>query len=449
MRADHNPRVIPLRDMWGALAVALGMRLLCIALFAYSESGGDMDYYDAVARNILEHKTASVSAVAPFIPTTYRPPLFPAFVALVRFGFGDHHFALQIVQSLLGTAAVAFVAQGAATINRRLGRGTLWALALSPYEAVYAGALLSEALTGFFLAAALACPLVLRTPRRWLLCGAFFGLAALTRDIYMLLIPGYAVYAAVWLLRGNRRATRGRAAVAILVAGIAVIAPWTTRNYVHTHAFVPIARSVLARSLWQGTWVVDRAHVQLDEQHHQVQYPPWAFALPGEREAYEHAVTLEEGPRDREYIAMFKRRWREMPGHSALAYIEHAPYIWVGTSRFEIFTFRSSMLQRGRPLNTAVKAVLYGANYAIVLVGFGGMVLALRRWNRRMLWFTLPALYLVAVFLPLDVLEPRYTEPIFSTVVVMALYALRAFRIFVRRRRGRPRAKPQTVPASA
>jgi 4-amino-4-deoxy-L-arabinose transferase-like glycosyltransferase len=99
---------------------------------------GDSSWCGNVAKNLAENHAFSNVTEPPFAPMIYRPPLYPSFVAAIRLVAGDSVLPLQLIQCLLGTAAVGLMATSAACISKKLGRIALWVLALSPFDAVYA-----------------------------------------------------------------------------------------------------------------------------------------------------------------------------------------------------------------------------------------------------------------------------------------------------------------------
>jgi hypothetical protein len=436
---------------WRQLAVpfasALALRFAMLVLVAHQDHGGDMDWYKLVADNILHHGTFSDDAAAPYMPSLYRPPLYPAFVALMRLVGAEHFAVLQIAQSLLGALLVVVLGSAVGTFSKRHGRMTMWLVALSPFEAVYCGAMLSETLATFFLVTGIAAPLLLRDPWRWGASGALLALAALTRDVFMLFIPAFAVVAVVVL-----GAPRRRALPIVLFAALTIL-PWTCRNYSVTHAIVPISRSSFAHSLFIGTWVRDTSHLPGGRLARPEEMPPFAWKLAGERELYDewgwYTEKAERLPRERDhvYMQMFERRLANDPGGVIASWIRRAPYVWVGTTRFDLFEFRSPLLARGTTLNRVVKLFLFALNGAAIALGMIGVVLAVRRGSRRYLLFALPVVYTLAVLTPLGVVEPRYTQPVLPCLIVMACLTLRVARVAWLRRASRRR--PATTISSA
>ena len=425
------------------LGCTFAMRMLMLALVAYNTSGGDMPWYSNAADNILEHGTFSDVMTAPYPPTVFRPPLYPALIALVRAALGRSVLVLQLVQCLLGTAGVAILGSAVGTVSKRHGRLALWALALSPFDAVYGGAMLSEALVSFFLVAGISAPVLGRGWSRWVLSGVLLGFAALTRDVYMLLIPGLALAASVLLVVDKSWKHRAAVGLLVLAGGVASIAPWTARNYVVLQQFVPISRSSFAHSLYIGTWVRGTSHLAPNGDLGEPEdFPSYAWKLHGEREEYTRwswRKPNNEVDRDRVYIQMFKRRVGADPAGVALAYLRRAPYVWVGTTRFDLFDFRPKLLSRGTKAYLAAKLALFGLNVAGVAAGIIGVALALWKRKWRLLWFGLPVPYTIAILAPLGVIEPRYTQPVYASLLVMACLTMRYVDVGWRRFRQRRR----------
>ncbi|MGE3841501.1 MAG: ArnT family glycosyltransferase [Vicinamibacterales bacterium] len=182
-----------------------------------------------------------------------RAPFYPAFIAAIAWltqASTDQlpasvPRALQIVQSLLGSATIALGSLIAREFaGRRVGVMAAWLLALYPpliWTCAYA---LSEAL--YTPLALLATWLVSASldrrdaaavptnvaPIAW--AGAVLGVAALTRPAALVFVALASAGLLVW-----RRAWAH--AIVLPVVALLVIAPWTIRNYAVHHRFVAIA----------------------------------------------------------------------------------------------------------------------------------------------------------------------------------------------------------------
>ena len=228
-------------------AAAFGLRL-AYALFDFPVPPQDTADYDEIARNVLAGDGfVSRENWFGYEMRSWRPPLYPLFLALVYAVWGYSHLAVKVVQALVGAGTVVLVW----ALVRRLQpdaaplAGVL-ALVYGPLVAICAE-VMSETLFCFWIVLA-AWALVAAEGRRHylLLAGAAIGLAALTRPVGLLWLPAFAAVA-VW--RGRGAGLRQCAWVA--VALVAVIAPWSARNAQVHGAWVPISTHggfILARS---------------------------------------------------------------------------------------------------------------------------------------------------------------------------------------------------------
>ncbi len=190
-----------------------------------------------------------------------RAPGYPLFLAAV--GVPDHDVAssplrIKIAQSVLGAVVVWLIGLIA---GRALGgRGAIAAAAIAalyPPLVWMCAYVLSETL---FSLAALGAVFVLdgamqraRTHRAGgagvLVAGLLAGAAALVRPVMLFFLP----LALLWVLRRRRPAL----AIAFLVAALAVILPWTARNYRVYDRFVLVA-SEGGVTFWTGNHPLSR-----------------------------------------------------------------------------------------------------------------------------------------------------------------------------------------------
>jgi 4-amino-4-deoxy-L-arabinose transferase-like glycosyltransferase len=178
-------------------------------------------------------------------PTAFRPPAYPIFVAgvyeltgTVNAPVADRNRAARLANALVGTAIVALIGLIALQLWGR--REALVALALA---AIYVPLILvgqsvmSEPLFALCMLISLSAALKLRgSPHRYrwaILAGLFAGLAILGRANAIVLLAPLAF--AAW-----KRPGLGPP-VALLVAAALTVAPWTVRNAVTLHAFVPVS----------------------------------------------------------------------------------------------------------------------------------------------------------------------------------------------------------------
>src|SRR5262245_1251896 len=171
--------------------------------------------YLSLARNLL---TTGMFSADGIVPSTYRPPLYPALLALVHSVGAPMIAGTLVLQCALGAATLPFVHDLVRPFAGRRGAAfTIFALAMAPMTTRYASLVLTETL--FVL-------LIVVGSWAWsrshsMMAGTAFGLATLTRALLWPFIIVLALY--------GLAARRGSL---IRMAGIAlvVVSPWLMRN---------------------------------------------------------------------------------------------------------------------------------------------------------------------------------------------------------------------------
>jgi 4-amino-4-deoxy-L-arabinose transferase-like glycosyltransferase len=201
---------------------------------------------------------------------SYRPPLYPALLAgifaaaswagipepAVRSLAGDHGLTdldvARFVQVVLSTLSVWLVYMlGATLFGSRTGLTAAALFAFYPDFVGFSHLLWSETVfVTLLLSAAVLLFRGLRSGRILSLGGAgvCMGLAALTREIGLTLLP----WILVWIVAVGAATWRQglRAAVVVLLTAAVTIAPWTLRNAVKHRAFVPVTAIHGIALLW-------------------------------------------------------------------------------------------------------------------------------------------------------------------------------------------------------
>jgi len=217
---------------------AVMVRLVFASIAPYES--GDWVLYKNVALNILDGCGVAVTAQTSTGCTPHfggnQLPLFPGFVAGVWLVFGESDGAVRIVQSFIAAAAVAYLARAVlVTFRTRLAMVMAGALmAISPVQAYWAGALLTEALaiatTGWVTAELLLSYAAGRI--RVVPVGVAIAVATWMRmDAVLLLIPmAFTGWYLAWQITGPslRRALRDIIMVVLIVATPCIM--WSVRN---------------------------------------------------------------------------------------------------------------------------------------------------------------------------------------------------------------------------
>jgi hypothetical protein len=280
-----SPKTFPLR----IFLVALILRLVPVVVMRDMGIGlDDMYQYDMLARSIATgngyrwYAETDLPTVLPYLQldlksidydprgvlTSFRPPLYPAFLALVYSVFGagaQRFFIARLVQTVLAASMVPLtyaLARRFFTGKESAARISAWVVALYPMLVIYP---LSLATENLFFVLVLSSVLTLLKAKeslevpvahnlnlksfmarsRWfILAGILLGLTCLTRSVAQI----FAVFAVVWvwfLLKERRQA------LVVLLMAVLVITPWIVRNSVLYGKFTGI-ESAIGYDLYLG-----------------------------------------------------------------------------------------------------------------------------------------------------------------------------------------------------
>ncbi len=185
----------------------------------------DSDDYLRMGRSLAEHGT--------YTRQTLRPPGYPTLIAAVELVFGRSLVPLRVVESVLGAAAIALLARlGAGLFGRRAGIVTGLLGALHPLLAFMPSTGFAENTSVVLMVLTLAAGFAaMRRPGlgRWAITGALIGVGTLTRANVFMFFPGFALGAAIGLVRAGRPwlLPLGVALLAMILS----VAPWVARNH--------------------------------------------------------------------------------------------------------------------------------------------------------------------------------------------------------------------------
>lgn len=200
----------------------------------------DERHYAQLAENLA---AGNGFALAANLPTSMRPPVYPAFVAAIWSvaGVGNKQAvrAVQLVLALLSSWLVYLI--GVRAFNKEVAAYAAAALWLYPTLLFFNFLLLTETLfTLLLLAFVLSTIIVVEKPTAWagIWCGVALGLAALTRSV---LWPAPAVLCPLLavMLRREPRA-RFLIPIAVLLGYAATVGPWAVRNTRLQHTFTAV-----------------------------------------------------------------------------------------------------------------------------------------------------------------------------------------------------------------
>lgn len=405
-REGRGAAALARRNWWlcllALLVLAFAVRCYAVAFHAAEPVADAADYQRLAAglANGLGYADASG------LPTAWRPPGYPFFLAAIYTIFGVSVTAAAYVQAALGALSVLLLAVFCSLVaGRREG------LVAGALAAVYPGffwlprLLLSENLSLPLTLASLCAALMLVRTRdlKWAAAlGLLSGAGALVRGANL----AVAFLLIAWVLFCEWKRTRAewrKAAAALLLFGaglLVVLLPWTARNYNVFRRLVPIATQD-GLTFYASYWPPEKNGRLI-----------WG-ALPGEEDP-----AVVEAQRAGDEVAVSKRlqavaleRLRAQPGYffrvipSKLISLA-APFDW------ETFPHAPGQSRSPNPV------------YALVLIPamLGVLVLRRRRAEWRGLLWVVPAAVLVQAVIFYG--SPRFRLPAETSALAWAAVAL-------------------------
>jgi 4-amino-4-deoxy-L-arabinose transferase-like glycosyltransferase len=345
-------------------------------------------------------------------PTAWLTPVYPWIVAIVYRIFGihtPHAFYAAVLLNIIFSAAtcVPIYLIGKKIMGQGVASGAAWLWAifpnaiLIPYEWIW-----DTSLSALLMATILWATFELAESSRWrdwILYGALWGFALMTNPALGSVLPvllGWAVYRRV-------REHKFSLSRPVLALGIAVVCciPWTVRNYLAFHKFVPL-RSNFALELWVGN------NDSYDE-NSQVVPPP----DPAREELHEYIHVGE--------TAFMAGKWRAAtlfirthPRLEATLWGRRFVAIWIGAE---------DPVQAFRDAETSLVRIALISNFLATIGTFAGIAMLI--WRRSIYIFPLAAIPIVyPVVYYATHASLRYRHPI--DPVLLILFAVGVAGIF-------------------
>ncbi len=435
-----------------ALVVALGLRVAFVETTSY-RAVNDAGTYNRFAASIASDGDYTTGSNGPGTgaggsrgPTAYFPPGYPYALALADLIDGHssgHRAALpgeRLENAALGTVTVGLVGLVAFEM---CGTGpALAALGLAAVDPVLielSGVLVAENLLVVLELLAVWTGLRARgspRPWRWIgAAGALTGLATLTHENAVVMVLPLAVAAVVAVRRGTRPDAghhtpamlsfgaqrppggmrRAGGALALLLAcTAAAIAPWTVRNALQLHRFVPVAdeAGITLRGTYNPVSAAD----------HSIPYKWRLFwFVPADQPIRRRAGTMSE---DTLSGVLEHRALRYIDGHPT------APLTVGADNLARMFELESAAAWQAsaRAVDLSVDDARIGviAFWVLCVLALAGLATGAARSAPRWPW-AVPVLFALSVLL-VNVETPRFREPVDPFLLVLAGCAIDAAR---------------------
>jgi 4-amino-4-deoxy-L-arabinose transferase-like glycosyltransferase len=189
-------------------------------------------------------------------PTAWLAPIYPYLLAGIFKLFGIFSYKSSLMIRTIDMACSAFICWpvyviGTKAFGKTIGTASAWFWAFLPDGIFYSVVWVWDtALAGLCLALLFAATLQIRGRSRtswWIGYGALWGFSAMVNPSVLSLLPFMALWA-LWPLRRSLPLA-SKLALASAVIFVASITPWTVRNYLVFHKFIPL-RSNFGLELW-------------------------------------------------------------------------------------------------------------------------------------------------------------------------------------------------------
>ncbi len=351
------------------------------------------------------HGFGSPMRLVPSGPTALFAPIYPYFLGAIFKLFGTFSYTSSLV---IRTVQCAFSALtcwplyfiGKRVFGKTVGAASAWIWVFFPGAIYFAVEWVWDtSLVALWLALVIAATLALRgsdRTRLWVGYGALWGIGAMVNPSILSVLPVLALWA-IWPLR-DRFALASKLAVASGAIFIVCLVPWTVRNYVVFHRFIPL------RSNFALEWWLDNHTQYPDRSVHPIDYQP----------------ELDK------YVQMTEMPYMDQKKHEALAFVRAYP---ADAANFILHRFVHTWLEiTESPLDLWPTIPIYlkvsiVASTAFTLLALLGAWLAVHSQN--------PAASPLAAVLMLYPLVfyithtgLRYRFPIDSLMLLFAVYAV-------------------------
>jgi len=238
-------RIKPYLPAISIFCIALLVRIVYNLTVArhYYPLADSLGYQDRAFHMLDEHCYCG----NPYQVTVVRAPLWPFLIAGLSLIVGRANIFDRLFLCFADAGTCVLIYLFARDLfNKRIGLVAGLIACIYPALYIYTGWMYTETLYTFLQIAICYCIFRIQRNegtgwRSWILCGVLLGLLSLTHPNGMLVIGLVIVWAAflIWRKRLPKRVLINVALTTLIAC--AVIAPWTIRNYLVSHSFVPVA----------------------------------------------------------------------------------------------------------------------------------------------------------------------------------------------------------------
>jgi 4-amino-4-deoxy-L-arabinose transferase-like glycosyltransferase len=427
--------------------VALVVRLLFVALYpGVNYYGGITGEYLNVVNNILTgHGLTQYVDIAPFdsgrvqmeyMPFVARPIGYISFLTIISFFTGIAPVAYQIVQALFTAFSAVLVYKLAKLLFEKHAKVEIIAKAAAilaavwPNQARFEVTILPDGPTTLImLGLAYQITKLARTgeKKRLIYAGIILATSILLRPDFVL-FPGFFFIAAILLYNAKRAVQQ----VAVLAAMLAVMIGLNTwKNYAISGQIVPLNLGS-GTTMYEGisqfgdtlgtTYADDRvANYKLNSKA--LFYPD---GPKNDRLLFNEAVEIIKA-HPGFYAKLLLKRIPLMFTVRGLYYSDSVSYLDPEQDLAKRFPDKYILMAKARPVEFSVRMLSPALGWLLVLLGFAGLIMALRKDWRTHVMIAALLLYWILSHLATNV-EPRYFYPAVPLLYGYAVWLIMNYR---------------------
>jgi 4-amino-4-deoxy-L-arabinose transferase-like glycosyltransferase len=334
----------------------------------------------------------------------FSPPLYALGIAASFAAFGHHTLPIRLAQAALdaGTALLVF-AIGSRVFGRRTGIAAGVLAAIYPFTIYSVTEIGTEASFSFALTAFVWVSLQAVTSARWTshaAVGLLLGIASLIRGSTQFYPAAWG--ATLWLMGRRDAAALARFALAC-ACFVAVIAPWTLRNWLVLDSFIPLSTSSapLLCGADEEFFVIEAREDRMQRYFDRLEARGWSRP--------DHGDTLGW---ERFYARAALEKYRERFEAEGV----------LGTAAF----FAKKFLRLWYATESGTRhGLVLALNLPFYALGLAGVLMAWRR-RVRLAWLpAMPVIYLAALHTVVYAYF-RYIEPVMPLLLCFTGYAAAA-----------------------
>lgn len=388
---------------------ALFLRILLIINFPIDALSGDAANFDHIAVELSQGR--SLLEVS-FLD---RAPIYACTLGLIYYFLGHSYFVAQVFQAILGSLIAIIIFYLCRDVfNQKVATISAIIVAIYPVFIGMSKTLLAEPLFTLLLCLSLYSlnkATDTKSTSRMIVSGILMGFTTLTRPC-TLFYPVFLIVV-LFLIYMNWKKTIIHWLIFTLFM-VAVVAPWTYRNYLVYNNFLPVSTNG-GFAIWAGS------------------YPPWKGEyLGGDTEPMK--TYLSKVTSMKEYVELdkeFYRKGLENIASNPLGYLKlcvrKVPLLFAFSGGGMIGLKPFSDYGIYQPQFWAL-VLMFLINLSLPILTFLSFLLDRCHWKKRMLIFSI-ILYSTCLHLA-STASPRYNLPVMPLMVMFSVYVIVNYKYF-------------------